>query len=157
ILTVSNPKLDEAHVKDIARIDVRNMLGQVPGCVNPVVVGGKDRTVLIYLRPNDMEVRNISPMDVVRALSSGNLMVTPGTAYFGKNQLLLETNVMVNRVEELNDLPIRIEPGFRVYLKDIGHAEDAYAIQTSRVRINGRQQVFVPIYRQQGVSSLAVA
>jgi multidrug efflux pump subunit AcrB len=157
ILTVSNPKLDEAHVKDIARIDVRNMLGAVPGCVAPVVVGGQDRTVLIYLRPNDMEVRNISPVDVVRALSSGNLMVTPGTAYFGKNQLLLETNVMVNRVDELNDLPIRIEPGHRIYLKDIGHAEDSNAIQTSRVRINGRQQVFVPIYRQQGASSLAVA
>src|SRR5207245_3399166 len=47
ILTVSNPRLDESHVKDIARIDVRNMLGAVPGSVNPVVVGGKDRTILV--------------------------------------------------------------------------------------------------------------
>src|SRR5713226_6235931 len=30
ILTVSNPHLDEAHVKDVARIDVRSMLGGVP-------------------------------------------------------------------------------------------------------------------------------
>src|SRR5262249_26895500 len=29
ILTVSNPKMDEAHVKDVARINVRNMLGQI--------------------------------------------------------------------------------------------------------------------------------
>src|SRR3984957_17292130 len=49
ILTVSNAKLDEAHVKDLARIDVRNMLGAVKGCVAPVVIGGKDRTTLIYL------------------------------------------------------------------------------------------------------------
>src|SRR5439155_277118 len=40
ILTASNPGLDEAHVKDLARIDVRNMLGSVAGCVAPVVVGG---------------------------------------------------------------------------------------------------------------------
>src|SRR2546426_12050156 len=33
ILTVKNPKLDEAHLKDVARIDVRNMLGAIPGCV----------------------------------------------------------------------------------------------------------------------------
>src|SRR5439155_12026303 len=51
ILTVSNPHIDEAHVKDLARTDVRNMLGQVRGCVAPVVIGGKDRTVLIYLKP----------------------------------------------------------------------------------------------------------
>jgi multidrug efflux pump subunit AcrB len=163
ILTVSNKDLDEAHLKDVARIDVRNMLGAVQGCVAPVVVGGKDRTVLIYLRPKDMEVRNLSPLDVVRALQSGNRMVTPGIAYFGKDQVLLDTNVMVEKVEELNDLPIRTVPGSRVYLKDVGRAEDAYSIQTSRVRItdenspDGRREVYVPIYRQQGASSLSVA
>jgi multidrug efflux pump subunit AcrB len=163
ILTVSNKELDEAHLKDVARIDVRNMLGAVTGCVAPVVVGGKDRTVLVYLRPKDMEVRNVSPLDVVRALQKGNQMVTPGIAYFGRDQILLDTNVMVEKILELNDFPIRTVPGDRVYLKDIGHAEDAYTIQTSRVRLvdenspTGRREVYVPIYRQQGASSLAVA
>src|SRR5438132_4751013 len=59
ILTVSNPFLDEAHVKDVARIDVRNMLGSVPGCVAPVVVGGKDRTILIYLDPKKMRDKKV--------------------------------------------------------------------------------------------------
>jgi multidrug efflux pump subunit AcrB len=157
ILTVSNPGLDEAHVKDVARIDVRNMLGKVPGCVAPVVVGGKDRTILIYVDPKKMEARKLSPLDVVEALKKGNMMVTPGTAYFGRNQVLLDTNVMVHKVEELNDLPIRTTPGDSVYLRDIGRAMDSYAIQTSRVRIDGRRQVYVPIYRQQGASSLDVA
>ena len=104
----------------------------------PVVVGGKDRTVLIYLDPKKLEARHLSLLDVVDALKQGNLMVTPGIAYFGDNQVLLDTNVMVDKVEELNDLPIRIEPGNSVYLRDIGQAEDSYAIQTSRVRIDGR-------------------
>jgi CzcA family heavy metal efflux pump len=159
ILTVSNDRgMDEAHVKDIARINVRNMLGSVPGCVAPVVVGGKDRTVLVYLNPAKMEARNLSPLDVVKALQQGNLMVTPGTAYFGNNQVLLDTNVMVNQVKELNDLPIRLAgPENTVYLRDVGEARDSYSIQTSRVRIDSRRQVYVPIYRQQGASSLAVA
>jgi multidrug efflux pump subunit AcrB len=157
ILTVNNPELSEARLKDVARIDVRNMLGEVKGCVAPVVIGGKDRTVVIYLRPNDLEARHLSPLDVVEALKNGNLMVTPGIAYFGDTQVLLDTNVMVDQVEELNDLPIRIKPGANVYLRDIGEARDSNAIQTSRVRINGKNQVYVPVYRQQGASSLAVA
>jgi multidrug efflux pump subunit AcrB len=157
ILTVQNPTLDEAHVKDTARIDVRNMLGAVPGCVAPVVVGGKDRTVLIYLRQRDLQARNLSPLDVVEALRQGNQMVTPGTAYLGDNQVLLDTNLMVNNVQELNDLPIRIKPGASVYLRDVGEARDSYSIQTSRVRIDGHREVYIPIYRQQGASSLAVA
>jgi multidrug efflux pump subunit AcrB len=157
ILTVSNPHLDEAHVKDLARVDVRSMLGGVPGVVAPVVVGGKDRTILIYLDPKRLQAKNLSPVDVVKALQDGNLMVTPGTAYFGKNQILLDSNALARSVADLNDLPIRIEPGNNVYLRDIGYAEDSYAIQTSRVRINGKQQVYVPIYRQGGASSLSVA
>jgi multidrug efflux pump subunit AcrB len=157
ILTVTNPHLDEAHLKDYARIEVRNMLGQVKGCVAPVVIGGKDRTILIYLKPGALQARHLSPLDVVRALEKGNLMVTPGTAYFGDNQILLDTNVMVDRIKELNDVPIRIQPGANVYLKEVADAVDSYAIQTSRVRINDHQQVYVPIYRQQGASSLAVA
>jgi multidrug efflux pump subunit AcrB len=157
ILTVSNPNMDEAHVKDLARVNVRNDLGKVKGSVAPVVVGGKDRTVLVYLRPRDMWTRKVAPVDVVNALRKGNLMVTPGTAYLGREQLLLDTNVMVDRVEELNSLPIRMDPDEKVYLRDIGHAEDAYSIQTSRVRINGKEQVFVPIYRQGGASSLDVS
>ncbi len=157
ILTVSNPDMDEAKVKDLARIDVRNMLGVVKGCVAPVVVGGKDRTVLIYLRPDDLKARRLSPLDVVNALRKGNLMVSPGTAYFGQNQVLLDSNSMVKNVEELNDFPIRAVPGDSVYLRDVGEAKDSSAIQTSRVRIDGHDQVYVPIYRQQGASSLSVA
>jgi multidrug efflux pump subunit AcrB len=157
VLTVENPFMDEAHVKDVARIQVRNFLGSVPGCVAPVVVGGKDRTVMVYLDPKKMEARHVSMLDLVTVLKEGNMMVTPGIAYFGKNQLLLDTNMMVDNVQELNDLPVRADPKNSVYLKDIGYAEDSYAIQTSRVLIDGRRQVYVPIYRQQGASSLAVA
>ncbi|HTU22133.1 MAG TPA: efflux RND transporter permease subunit [Gemmataceae bacterium] len=164
VLTVSNPGMNEADVKDIGRIWVRNALGSVPGCVAPVAIGGKDRTILVYLKPNEMEARHLSAMDVVMAIRKGNQMVTPGIAYFGDNQLLLDSNMMADKIKELMDLPIRMEPGNNVFLKDIGSIEDSATIQTSRVRIasesshwEGHNQVYVPVYRQQGASSLAVA
>jgi len=156
ILTVTNPTLDDAAQKDIARIDVRSMLGAISGCIAPVVVGGRDRTVMIYIDPVRMEARNLVPMDVVGALKKGNLMTASGTAYFGENQLLLDDNAMVERVEELNALPITFGAGQNILLRDIGQAQDASSIQTSRVRINDANEVFVPIYRQRGASSLGV-
>jgi multidrug efflux pump subunit AcrB len=157
IITVSNPDLGEATVKDVARIEVRNALGRVRGAVAPVVVGGKDRAVMIYLDPKKMEARGLAPMDVVRALDEGNLITSPGSVYVGDDQIALDTNVLLSEVEDFNDLPIKIGPDTQILLKDIGHAEDSYNIQKSRVRVNGRRQVYVPVYRQQGASSLAVA
>src|SRR5205823_14780441 len=121
------------------------------------VVGGKARTVRLSLGPKRLQARELSATDVVKALQEVNLMVTPGTAYFGDDQVLLDTNAMVTSVGELDENPIRPPTGEVILLADVGHAEDSYAIQTSRVRINGKQQVYVPIYRQGGASSLAVA
>lgn len=156
ILSVTSPELDETKLQDIARIDVRNMLGGVPGVVAPAVFGGKQRTILIYVDPYKLEARNLSPLDVVSALRQSNLMLTPGVAKFGSYEFQLDSNAMVSAVSELNDIPIRMEPGNTTYLHDIGHAEDSHSIQTALVRINGHRQVYVPIYRQQGASSLTV-
>ena len=132
------------------------MLGAVSGCISPVVVGGLDRTVMLYLDPEKMEARGLVPMDVVSALKKSNLMVSPGTLYLGAEQLLLDSNAMVERVEELNNLPIAFAGNRTIFLRDIGRAEDAAMIQTSRVRIDDKNEVFVPVYRQRGSSSLAV-
>src|SRR5262249_7815357 len=47
VLTCKSPDMDETQLKDVARIDVRNMLGGIKGVVAPAVFGGKDRTILI--------------------------------------------------------------------------------------------------------------
>ncbi|VTS04973.1 efflux RND transporter permease subunit [Tuwongella immobilis] len=157
ILTVSNPSMVEQEIKDLARVEVRNRLGGISGVVAPIVVGGKDRRVMIYLDPDKLQARNLSMVDVVKSLDAGNMMLSAGSAYFGDSQVALDTNVMVRDVEELNDLPITFDPDRRVLLRDVGQAIDDAVIQRSRVRVNGRQQVFIPIYRQAGASSLAVA
>ncbi len=159
ILAVSGEQgsgLDQKTLKDIARIDIRNMLGGVKGVVAPAVFGGKDRTILVYVDPKKLEARRLSPLDVVNALQRQNMMVTPGVAKFGGYEFQLDSNAMVAQVDDLNEIPITTDPGNRIYLKDIGHAEDTHAIQTGLVHINGQRDVYVPIYRQQGASSVAV-
>jgi multidrug efflux pump subunit AcrB len=63
---------------------------------------------------------------------------------------------MVDRVEDLNSLPMTFGASQNILLRDIGQAQDASSIQTSKVRINDANEVFVPIYRQRGSSSLGV-
>ncbi|MBM4067751.1 MAG: efflux RND transporter permease subunit [Planctomycetes bacterium] len=156
ILSVRGKYLDETKLQDLARINIRNMLGAVPGTVAPAVFGGKQRTILVYVNPNKLEARGLSPKDIVDALGRSNFMVTPGVARFGAYEFQLDSNAMVKTVAELNDIPIHLEPGKSIYLRDVGSAVDAAAIQTGLVRIDGQRQVYVPIYRQQGASSLAV-
>ncbi len=111
LLTVKNDYLDEAHVKDVARVDVRNMLGAVSGSVAPVVVGGKDRTIMVYLKPKELEARGLGALDVIEALQQGNLMTTPGTLYLGKDQILLDSNAMAPERRRVQEIPDRHQAG----------------------------------------------
>ncbi len=158
ILSVSSPdgRLGEAELQDLARVDVRNQLGGLPGVVAPTAFGGRERAVMIYVRPDDMEARQISTLDVVRALRSYNAMLAAGTSKFGDEEVQLDSNALLLNVEDFNEIPIKLLGDKQVYLKDIGEARDSSRIQTALVRINGSPQVYVPVYRQQGASSVAV-
>lgn len=158
MLSVSSPdgRLGEAQLQDLARIDLRNQLGGLPGAVAPTAFGGRERAVMVYVRPYDMEARQVSALDIVRSLRNYNAMLAAGTSKFGNEEVQLDSNALLLNVEDFNEVPIKVLGDKQVYLKDIGEARDASRIQTALVRINGSPQVYVPVYRQQGASSVAV-
>ncbi len=155
----SNPALGETELQDLARIDLRNHLGGLPGVVAPTVFGGKERTIMVYAKPDDMRAHNISLLDLVRSLRRYNAMLTAGTAKLGDKEVMFDSNAMVRAVEELKGLPLKALGALgdkQIFLDNVARVEDGSAIQTSMVRINGQSQVYVPIYRQLGASSVAV-
>ena len=63
---------------------------------------------------------------------------------------------MYELVKRMGDIPLHTEHGNVVFLKDVAKPEDASFIQTNVVRVNGRRQVYIPVFRQSGTSTLAV-
>jgi multidrug efflux pump subunit AcrB len=63
---------------------------------------------------------------------------------------------MYNVVDEMKGIPLRTELGNATYLGDVGTPKDTSFIQTNIVRVNGRRQVYIPVFRQLGSSTLSV-
>jgi multidrug efflux pump subunit AcrB len=162
LITVSSPQFDETKLYDVAYFDLRNRLQGIPGVIAPAVYGGKLRRILAYVDPRKLEARGLSPMDVVQTLRSFSTLIPTGTAKLGDVEYQVVTNGLPERVEEMNDFPIRIEGGAPVFIRDVGEVRDAHQIQTNVVRISappdlaGRRQVYIPIYRQPGANTIAV-
>src|SRR5216683_5753141 len=150
LVSVSSPTLDETKLYDVAYFELRNRLQSIPGVIAPAVYGGRLRRILAYVDPEKAQARGLSPLDVINAIRDFNIMIPTGSAKFGALDYQINVNGMVARVEELNDLPVRLGTGPPVYVRDVAHVEDAHQIQTNIVRVDGRRQVYVPIYRQPG-------
>jgi multidrug efflux pump subunit AcrB len=156
IVALDSKTQSESTLYDVGRYEVRNMIMAEPGAVSPVVYGGKIRAVMVYLDRKKLEARQLSPLDVMRALDSYNIFLPTGDAKLGGRDYALDSNSMYDLVQRMGDIPLRTQHGNAAYLRDVGTPEDASFIQTNIVRVNGRKQVYIPVYRQLGSSTLDV-
>lgn len=156
LVTVSSPTLSEKELYDVAYFELRNRLQSVQGVIAPAVYGGVLRRILAYVDRDKLEARDLSPMDVVRTLRAQNVLVPAGNAKFGDIDYQILSNSMVPEVHELNDIPIKTSGNSVVFMRDVGEVKDSSQIQSNVVRINGRRQVYIPVYRQPGANTIAI-
>src|SRR5436309_13560152 len=156
LISVSSPQFDETKLYDIAYFDLRNRLQGITGVIAPAVYGGKLRRILAYVDPMKLQARNLSPLDVVNGIRRQNVMIPTGNAKFGDYDVQVDAQGMLPTVPDLDGIPINTVNGVPVLLRDVGRAEDVAQIQTNIVRINGRRQVYIPIYRQPGANTIGV-
>jgi multidrug efflux pump subunit AcrB/outer membrane protein TolC len=146
----------EKDLYDTARYDVRNTIQAVTGAMAPTVMGGSERQVVVYLDPAKLRRMNLSALDVIERLGHLNTFIPSGNVKIGDIDYQILSNGLVDKIPDMDHFPIRSENGVAVYLKDVGHATDASKIQTNIVRVDGKRQVYVPIYRQPGANSIQV-
>ena len=156
MIALNSKSHGESALYDIGRYYVRNMIMALPGSNAPVVYGGKIRTILAYLDRDRMQARNLSPVDVMNALDKFNIFQPAGDAKFGPNDYALDSNAMYELVSAMGDIPIKSDQNGTVFLRDVAKPRDAALIQTNIVRVAGRRQVYIPVFRQQGASTLSV-
>ncbi|HUY87466.1 MAG TPA: efflux RND transporter permease subunit, partial [Pirellulales bacterium] len=159
LVALDSDKETESILYDVARYEVRNMIMSNPGASAPVVFGGKLRAVMLYLDRIKMQARHLSPIDVMDAVEDYNVFVPSGDIKIGGQDIALMSNSMFDFVEGrdgMGTMPLAARHGNSEYLRDVAEPKDAAFIQTNIVRVNGRRQVYIPVYRQMGASTLAV-
>lgn len=156
LVSVSSPVMNEKELYDIAYFELRNRLQSIQGVIAPAVYGGKLRRILAYVDRERLEARGLGPMDVVRALKRQSVFIPAGNLKAGDLDYQIFANSMPSRVEDLNDMPLAVRKGVPVLVGDVADVRDSSQIQTNVVRINGRRQVYIPIYRQPGANTISI-
>lgn len=156
IVALDSPSQGQAVLYDVARYEVRNMIMGVPGSNAPVVAGGMNRVILAYLDRIKMQARKLSPLDVMKALDEYNVFLPSGHAIFGQQDYMIGSNSLYSAVDAMGDIPIRRGDDQFDFLGDVATPTDSHLIQETMVRVNGRRQVYIPVFKQHGASTLSV-
>jgi hydrophobic/amphiphilic exporter-1 (mainly G- bacteria), HAE1 family len=150
LVTVKGEGLNETQLHDLAQFAVRNQIAVVKGAEIPPPFGGKYRQAMVYVDPYKMFAHQLDPMDVVNAVNDSNLILPAGDVKMGPFDYYIYSNSLVDKVSDLNSIPVKTVGTKWVSVGDIGKAEDASQIQYNIVRVDGQKSAYISISKQGG-------
>ncbi|MDR1989193.1 MAG: efflux RND transporter permease subunit [Acidobacteriaceae bacterium] len=153
LVTVKGEGLDETQLHDLAQFQIRNQIAVVKGASIPPPFGGKYRQVMLNVDPYKLFSRQLSLMDVVRAVNDSNLILPSGDVKVGPYDYYVYSNSLVKNVEDINSLPLKMVGSKWVQVSDVGHASDSAQVQYNIVRVDGQRSAYIPIMKQGGDTS----
>ena len=152
LVTMNGDGMTDGALKDIAQNFVRNQLAGVPGASIPQPFGGPWRQIQFYVDPYKLESRQLSPMDVVRALNQSNLVLPAGDVKIGNLDYDIYSNAQFN-LKDAAQYPIKMNGENPVLMSDVGQLKDAHALQYNVVHVDGQRSVYLPVLKQGGNSN----
>src|SRR5262249_41959786 len=118
----------------------------------PQPFGGPWRQIQFYVDPYKLEARQISPMDVVRALNQANVIVPAGDVQIGNLDYSIYSNAQFN-LKDASHYPIKMHGENPLLMADGGELRAAHALQYNGGHGNGQRSVYLPVMKQGGDSN----
>jgi hydrophobic/amphiphilic exporter-1 (mainly G- bacteria), HAE1 family len=150
LVTLKGQGLTQTQLHDYGEFQIRDQIAIVKGAEIPPPFGGKYRQAMIYVDPYKLYSRELSVMDVVDAVNKNNLILPAGDVKIGPYDYYVYSNALVDKVSDLNSVPIKTVGQRWVSIGDVGEAKDASQIQYNLVRVDGQRSAYLPIMKQGG-------
>src|SRR3954468_10462248 len=92
VFSSDDPKLGLKDLQDAALFKVRPMFATLPGVSAPPPFGGSPRAVVVSVDPDRLRAYDMSPDEVVAAVSKGNLISPSGNVRIGTSMPMVPIN-----------------------------------------------------------------
>src|SRR5260370_1108978 len=155
-IAVSSDTMTEQQILDYAANFVIQRLGTGQVARVPQPWRGVQRQVMVDLDLENLYARGLSPSHVSTAIISQNLIIPAGTAKMGAAEYNVKLNSSPDVIDAFNQMPVKTVNGVPVYVKDVAHVRDGYAVQTNISRPDCRRASLITVLKSEGASTLSV-
>lgn len=163
-LTSQTPEYDALFLSNYAALNITNDLGRVKGVGNVGLFGMGDYSMRIWLNPDQLAIRNVTPSDIVAAIQAQNIQVAAGSvgaeplnqkeAY----QYTLETKGLLMNEEEFGNIIVKAMPdGKYLRIKDLATIELGRESYSTTATLKGGAVAAIAIYQLPGANALDVS
>lgn len=155
-LGLSSDSLTEPQITDYAQTRVRPQISTVPGSRLSQAFGGKTRQITVDLEPDQLVAYNVTPEEVVAAVSAQNLTLPSGSLRLSDREYNVRLNSKPDVITTLNDVPIKVVGGTTVHMRDVANVHDGAAVQSNIVKQDGSKGVLMSIVKTGNASTTQI-
>jgi len=155
-LVFSSETRSVGEMQDAALNLVRPLFATLPGVSAPPPFGGSARSIVVNLKPDRLRSYNMSPDEVVAAMTDANTISPSGNMPISGRYPMVPLNSVVRNIKDLESVPIRTGTYPAIFLRDVGQIIDGSDIITSYALVNGHRTVYVPVTKRADASTLSV-
>lgn len=163
-LTSDSPEYDALFLSNYASLNITNELGRVKGVGNVGLFGMGKYSMRIWLNPDQLTIRGMTPADVVAAIQAQNIQVTAGSvgaepltrkeAY----QYTLETKGLLANEEEFGNIIVKALPeGKYLRIRDLATIELGRESYSTTATLAGKAVAAIAVYQLPGANALDVS
>ncbi len=156
VFSTDDPNITLSQMQDQALNKVRPAFATLPGVSAPPPFGGSSRAIVVNVNPDRMRAYNLSPDDVVQALSKGNPISPSGNMNLDGRYPIVPTNAIVTNIKDLEAVPLKRTSNGAVFVRDVASVSDAADVTTSYALANGKRTVYLPVTKRAEASTLDV-
>src|SRR5881398_175377 len=154
--SLSSQSLSEQQLYDYGLNFLRTQLATVQGAQVPLPYGGKVRQIMVDINPRSLYAQGLSPTDVSNAINVQNVILPAGTQKIGDREYNVRLNSSPEVLQVLNDLPIKQLNGAVVYIRDVAHVRDGFAVQTNIVAQNRIRSALLTVLKSASASTIDI-
>src|SRR5437660_3009258 len=142
----SSADLDQNQITDYLTRVVQPKLSAVSGVQRADILGNRTFAMRIWLKPDQMAARGVSPSDVHDALSKNNYLSALGSTKGSAVSVNLVANTDLRTAEEFRQLVVKQQKGVVVRLGEIADVVLGAENYEQDVRFNGETATFMGVW-----------
>src|SRR5271165_3935277 len=155
-LGFSSASLDQNQITDYLTRVVQPKLSAISGVQRADILGNRTFAMRIWLKPDEMAARGVSPSDVHDALSKNNYLSALGSTKGSMVSVNLVANTDLRTADDFRQMVIKQQNGVVVRLGEIADVQLGAENYDSDVRFNGETATFMGIWVLPTANSLEV-
>jgi multidrug efflux pump len=145
-LSFYSDELEENQITDYLTRVVQPQLSSIKGVQRADVLGGRVFAMRIWLKPDELAARGLSPAQVRQALAANNALAAVGSTNGSMLRVSLVADTDLKNVSEFENLVVAERNGAIIRLADIADVALGAESYDEEVRFGGKKATFMGIW-----------